>query len=161
MLKQNKFTLIDEAQILQTSRYRLVTDSEIIEEERKSVYYCLKDKRFKTIEEEWAFRNGFVFRKNYGRPYFRMLREECILLCNYKCQGNEQGKYHVEFNDDLGDEEEGVMKKGLDKFNYTSHEEVYAFKCGFIARRKFGTRYLEFQNKYGRLYRNKFSDFEN
>jgi hypothetical protein len=160
-LEETIFTLIDKSVSIQAGRYYPCLDRDILEEERKNIFECIQERPFRTIEEEWAFRNGFIARKYYGKPYIIVLRKECILLCNYKCQGNEQGKYHVGYDDDLGDEETSIINYKLSNFNYKTQEETYAFKKGFIARRKFGTRYLEFQNRYGRFNYNELNNDSN
>ncbi len=111
-------------------------------EELVALYDILQQKNYLYVEEELAFRNGFVERKNYGKEYATRLDKECVLICNYMCQGKQKGRYTFGYNDDLGDEEDSVIFLAMEKYNYKTIEEQWAFKKGFVARRKFGTRVL-------------------
>lgn len=136
----------------QPGRYTAHSDERLSHEEQIAIFNALLEKNYPSIEEEWAFRNGFVTRKNYGKEYIQVLRKGCVVIFNYRCQGNQEGKYTIDYDDDLGDEEEAIINFNMREYDYKTIEEKWAYMRGFIERRKFGTRYLDMQSfKYDRL----------
>jgi hypothetical protein len=138
-------TKIDFNSCLQEGRYHASGDYALLHEEQIAVFNALKKNNFQSIEEEWAFRNGFIERKQHGQEFLRVLHKDGILIGNYKCQGRQKGMYRVEFDDELKLEEEPLIEKTMKKYKYTTTQEKWAFRQGFIARRKFGTRHLDIQ----------------